>query len=287
MRRCLTCALLVLLLAFCVGCGGEAGAAGPEGNLSTGWRAYSTGGFDFAEKAFLRVAKNPAASNEQLYSALLGLASTYHFSTSPDLDRAASCYERLAQVAGDRGVCQSLLGLGMVGLARGELEEGRDYLSELIESYPDTRAAGEAAVYLAGSYFRFRPDKDSVGGYALPDASAVQRGLEVLEERLNAYPDGPLASVIHMMLAEQYVEVSDFSRAVDHMQAALEKGIASETNRGSVTWQIARIAEKELKDYELAAKYYTVYVRDFRRSQQYYRASESLERVRGLLEEAQ
>ncbi|MFO7956180.1 MAG: tetratricopeptide repeat protein [Candidatus Brocadiia bacterium] len=287
MRRYFTCALVVVLLAFCVGCGAEAGTGGPEETLSTGWRAYSTGGFDFAEKAFLRVVNDPDATEEHRYSALLGLASTHHFSTSPDLGKAVTYYERLADVGGERGVCQSLLGLGMVALDRGQSEQARAHLEELIRDHPERREAGEAALYLAGSYFRPTPDESVVGEYILADSSAVQRGLEVLEGRLNAYPDNPLASVMHMMLAEQYVEVSDYARAVEHLEAALDKGIASETNRGSVTWQIARIAERELSDYELAEKYYAIYVRDFRRTQQYYRASQSLERVRQLLEEGE
>ncbi len=287
MRRYLRLALAVLLLALSAGCGAEAVLGEPEEALAAGWQAYSLGDFEFAETAFLHVTQDEEATEEHRYSALLGLASTHHFNTRPNLEAAARYYERLAGVAGERGARQSLLGLGMVELAREEVSRGRGHLHELIDLHPESREAGEAVLYLADSYFRPEEDGEAVGGFRPARASALQQGLEVLEERLSAHPDDPLASVMHMMLGRQYVQMAEFRRAVEHLQAALRLGVASETNRAEVTWQVARIAEMELQDYELAEEHYAIYARDFPRTQQYYRAARSLERVRELQQEAQ
>lgn len=277
----------LLLIAMCVasllcGCGGGARSGDLDELLEAGWRAYSTGDFDFAVKCFQTVESADGATGDQTYSALLGLATAYHLQPNPSLAKARDYYDRLAQLDIEAARTQGLLGLARVALAEGETGEGQSKLMALMRDHPDSIEASEAAIHLADSLFRPHGDDARPGEFTLAGEGVVQRGLRTLEDWLAAHPDDPLASAMHIMLANKYIEMSDFEKAVEHLVAADEVGIAGVKTRSVTLWRIARIAQKELKDYELAETYYARYVAEFERTVLFYRAAKSLERVQAL-----
>ena len=279
-KSCLFVLLLVAVTAC--GCKGRSEAAGLDALLAEGWQAYSTGDFDFAATCFQRVEKAEGATVEQAYSALLGLATTYHLQPNPDLQKARDCYSRLGLIKSDSARRQSTLGLARVDLAAGRTTEGQSKLAALLRDSADSMEADEAAIHLADSLLAPRTDESKPGEFQIAPDGAVQRGLNVLEDRLTTHPHNPLASSMHMMLANKYIELRKFKEAVEHLLAAEKEGIAAERLRSVALWRIARIAEEQLKDYGLAEKYYARYVDEFSRTTLYYRALKSLERVRAL-----
>ncbi len=283
-----TRSLLLLLLCsagLVAGCGRGVGSGGLDALLEEGWRAYSTGDFDVAINCFRAADNSSDATPEQAFSAVLGLATTHHFQANPDLARARDCYRRLGLLDTDAARRQSLLGLGQVDVAEGKTLEGQSRLVKLIGDYPDSVEADEAVIHLADSLFRPSFVEGKPGDFKLPGENLIRRGLNALEGRLKARPHNPLAAAMHMMLANAYVQMEDFDRAVAHLVAAEEEGIAVVKTRGTVLWRIARIAEKELGDRDLAEAYYERYVEEFGRTTLFYRALKSLERVRALKED--
>jgi len=276
---------LLLVLAFAalgVGCGQAPGQNELDALLEHGWRAYSTGDFDVAIHDFTDVADAPTAETAHRYSALLGLATTHHLRTNPDLTRARAAYTRLAELDTDDARRQSLLGLARIDIAEGHDGDGQTRLTALITDFPDSREADEAAIHLAASLLAPAPSPDAPAGFVPAREGRADRGAGVLEKRLQSHPHNPLATAMHMMLADHYMARGEMRVAVGHLVAGEEEGIAGVKTHSIVLWQIARIAENALKDYGLAEHYYERYTREFKRSALYYRALKSLERVRAL-----
>jgi len=287
-RRAIGLLLVSACVALAAGCGEGAGEGSGGARLEEGWRAYSTGDFDVAVSVFEGVAAAPEATAEDQYSALLGLATTHHLRTNPDFPRARESYERLGELETPDALRQSTLGLALVDLAEGtaglegRTNEGQARLMALLRDFPDDPIADEAVIHLAASLLEPMPDKAAPAGFSLPPSGREERGANVLEQRLQTDPDNRLAPSMHIMLANHYKSIGQMREAVDHLIIAEKKGIAGVKTRSVVLWQIARIAENELKDYDLAATYYERYAREFKRTTLFYRARESLERVRAL-----
>ncbi|MHC5035240.1 MAG: tetratricopeptide repeat protein [Planctomycetota bacterium] len=274
--------LVLLVAAAATGCG-RAGAAEDLGSkLEEGWRAFSTGDFEIALTQFHAVEGDETASLDEQYSALLGLASTHHLRTNPQLAQAKDYYGRLMRLEHEAASRQGLLGLGLVELAAGNEAEGQTHLTKLISNYPDSIEADEATIHLATTLLKPTIVEAKPGEFDLPRPAAVQRGLKTLARRLETHPHNPLAAAMHVMMANKYIELKQFEEAVEHFIAADEAGIAVTKQRSITLWRIARIAETALKDYGLAEDYYSRYVNEFRRTDLYYRATKSLERVREL-----
>lgn len=280
LRTSLPSALLILAALLLPACGQRLTESQLNESLERGWRAFSTGDFDVAVAAFDAVEKAPGALGEARYSALLGLASAWQLRPNPELARARDCYGRLDALGTEQARKQGMLGLALVDLAEGRTAEGQSRLTDLVRKFPESPEADEASIHLAESLLEPRASASSPAGFGLPAEAPVERGLRVLEERLQAFPHNPLATAMHIMLANQYIKLQRFPEAVKHLIAADEEGIAVRTSRAITRWRIARIAEKELGDYALAEKYYQRYVDEFQRTVLYYRALTSLERVR-------
>ncbi len=277
---CIVCvAFLAVLLG---GCGGGAQQGSVEDLLEEGWRAYSTGDFDFAVQTFESAERKPGLTPEQHFSALLGVATTYHLRSNPDLEQARAWYERLGELPAGEAKRQSLFGLGLIDLAQGKGGSGQTKLVRLIQDFPESMEANEAVIHVADSLLRPSAKGGEPGQFELAGSAMVDRGLNMLEERLRGYPHNPLAAAMHLMLAVEYIELEQFAKAVEHLQAAELEGIAGVRMQSVNLWRIARIAQMELKDYGLAEQYYARYVEEFPRTTLYYRASRSLDRVRAL-----
>jgi len=277
--------LLVIVAAAILapGCGSKRTSSTLDPLLAQGWQAYSTGDFDFAAECFRGVQTTQRATADQTYSAILGLATVYHLQSNPDFGKAREYYALLAGLNTENARKQSALGLARVDVAEGKDADGRSKLAAVMRDYPDSTEADEAVVHLAESLFAPRADEAKPGGFGIAGDASMERGLKLLEDRLSARPRNPLASAMHMMLANKYIELKRFDKALENLLAAEKDGIAVDRLRSVVVWRVARIAEQQLKDYALAERYYQRYVDDFGRTVLYYRALTSLERVRALM----
>ncbi len=271
-------ACLVLLPA----CGVELTESELDGLLAGAWRSYSTGDWDIAVENFRRVAQADVATDRQRFSAMLGLATTLQWRPDPDLPAAAGYYERLQELPVEGAGPLGLLGEAQIRRRTGRREEALETLLRLRTEYPESPEADESVIHTAQIYFSAEPDPKSVGGFAVPPPERTRKGMEVLRDWLERRPENPLAAVMHMMLGARHVGKGEHEEAVEQFRAALESGIESARTRSTLRWQVARLAEKELKDYELAEEYYGRFVEESKRHVLYHRATESLERLRRL-----
>ncbi|KPK62721.1 MAG: hypothetical protein AMK73_05745 [Planctomycetes bacterium SM23_32] len=280
MRPAALSSLVLALASVFAGCAPEPESASDL--LEQAWRAYSTGDFDIAVDRFEGLKQNGGLTAEQRYSALLGLATTYHYRPNADLDAAAENYALLGVLEQEPAKRQSALGLARVALAGGNLLEGQSKLTDLIAAYPGSMEADEAVLQLADSLLRPDVVEEHRGEFKLPTPGAEDRALSALEHRLGTNPHNRLAPAMHMMAADAYIQARRFDEAVGHLIAAEQEGISVVKTRGTVLWKIASIAESELGDLALAEKYYDLYATEFSRTELYYRATKRLERVRAL-----
>lgn len=274
---------VLVLAAVLAGCGSKAASGNLDQTLADGWRAYATGDFDYARNTFASALRVARLTDEQRFSALLGLATAYQMDTSPDLTQARTYFEELGKLSSDAAQRLSLLELARIDIAEGQTLEGRSRLETLRHKYPDAMEADEGTLMLAEVFLRAKPSKEASGGFVLAGTEDITRGQEVLAAWLKDHPDNPLAADMHTMLADQYIELKQFDKATPELEAALNKGVLADRTRSQILWQIARIAELELKDYPLAAKYYAQFITDSRRDVLYYRAQLGLDRVRKLM----
>jgi tetratricopeptide (TPR) repeat protein len=277
---------VLVLAAALAGCGSKAASGNLDQTLADGWRAYTTGDFDIARDTFSSVLRVPRLTDQQRFSALLGLATAYQMDTSPDLASARTYFEELGKLSSDEAQRLSMLELTRIDFAEGKTLEGRSRAETLRHKYPDALEADEATLMLAEIFVQAKPDKAASGGFVLAGPDGIQRGQEVLAAWLKDHPDNPLAADMHTMLADEFIELKQFAKAVPELQAALDKGVLADRTHSQILWQIARIAEMELKDYPLAAKYYQQFITDSRRDVLYYRAQLSLDRVKKLAGQA-
>ncbi|MHC4481225.1 MAG: tetratricopeptide repeat protein, partial [Planctomycetota bacterium] len=170
------CLFVVLLVAPVAGCGGDFAAEGLDEQLARGWRAFSTGDFDIALSLFHQVESAEDAGVPEKYSALLGIASTHHLRTNPELGKARAYYGRLTLLEHDAARRQGLLGLGLVEVAAGNVAEGQTHLAKLMKDYSDSIEADEATIHTARSLFAATLNEDQPGVFELPRPTAVQRG---------------------------------------------------------------------------------------------------------------
>jgi tetratricopeptide (TPR) repeat protein len=277
------------------GCGRQSGSGATGRLLSEGWMAFSTGDFDIAADRFQTTLGQAHLADEQKHSALLGLATTYHLDPQPDLDKAQATFEELGRLNTDAARRDSLLGLGMVGLsqAAGEsltdeervaiIAEARRNLAELLGSFPDSREAAEAAIHLAHSHTQPYPKADK-GVFVVPTDATEQAGRRALADWLAAQPENELASTHHMLLGQMLVAERNYEEGVKELIRAHESGLISLQTRAAVVLHIATLAHKKLGDYDMAEKYYELFVREFPRSFYHYQAKERLDQVRAAKE---
>jgi len=286
--------LALMVVALPYGCGPSAGDGGVGELLDQAWLSFSSGDFDYSEARFRQVLADRVLADEQRHSALLGLATVYHLRSTPDLPKALEKYRELTALGTDEARRDGLLGMGLVGLSlatseskgaeklAGFVRDARESLAAVMASFPDTIQADEAALHLGQSYTIPYTTVEN-GVFAVPNAATVERGRKVLADWLARRPDNPLAASMHMTLGSIYIGRGDLAKASEHLIRCEELGIQAPRTREAVLLQIARIADHELKDYARAEKYYAIFVRDFRRSLYYYRATLDLGRVRKLI----
>lgn len=139
---------------------------------------------------------------------------------------------------------------------------------EVMDRFPESPAAQEAALHLSLALLQAR-GKD--GG-----AQAVA----MLESWHAAHPDPCYATQFELMLGKFYrYPLGNDRKAVQHLAVALDLRPATLSQRVKTCWTIATLAEKDLKDRELAVRYYTRFVKDFPMNRTVFMAKQALERL--------
>ena len=121
----------------------------------------------------------------------------------------------------------------------------------------------------------------------------MDEGIRLVTEHLAKHPDSFLAPAMHLQLGGVYQARGEYRKAIEHWIAADELDAKAGKNRAmdrsmqaGLYFRIAKVAEKRLQDYDLAAKWYDRIVNEIRRDNKFYVSKLSAERCRKLAAEA-
>jgi tetratricopeptide (TPR) repeat protein len=228
--------------------------------LDEGWQAIRFADWTTAARQMARARDQGDRSirAEAIYA--LGYIAQYH-PQEPDDQRARQLYKQVV----DEFAKTPSAPWAHLALARMEdlppfesdqrIDRAREIYRQVIEAYPDHPVADEAVLRLAYTWL------NNVG-----DTEAQQRGLDMLDKWLKNHPDNYLASAMYLAIGQTKVDAGQYRSAVNALIAADETDARgkrifgtrtlSQTVRSNLYWQIGRIAEARLQDYELAREYY-------------------------------
>jgi len=158
--------------------------------------------------------------------------------------------------------------------SRRDIERARRLYQEIVRAFPRHPAADEAALRIAMTYL------DQVG-----DRAAEDIGADLLRRYVADFPDNYLVHVMHLVLGDLAQRREDYRAAVDHWVRA-DPGVRGTADRAALYYKIGTVAERHLKDYALAARWYERVVTDVQRENRYYVSKVAAERCRRLAEES-
>lgn len=251
--------------------------------LSRGWDLIRVANWVPALDILEQVAKD--ASDRQI-RAQATYAVGYiwqHRGAGADRDKAAVHYRRITGEFSDTKMTPwaalALARMAAVPKQEPKKEQGRRKLREdarktyreIIKTYRGHMVADESTVWLATTYLT-----------QMEDDKATKAGAGVLLDYLKIRPDNYLAATMHYLLAKYYQDRAEYREAIEHLIASDAAGLPSEKTRAAVYFRVARIAERKLKDYALAAKWYHRIVTHARRDERFYVAKLAAERCRKL-----
>jgi len=273
--------------------------------LATGWDQLGLVNYGAALKTFRQVMA-AEGSREQKAAATFALGHLWQYRRpGADVEKARRRYEQV--VSGYKGTPSARLGL--MALARladtPELERDRDVkraqtlYKKIIHEGPADFIADEAVLRLAMTYLEKRGER-----------KAEDVGAKLLREHLSQRPDNFLAHAMHLTLGSLLQNRGQYRQAVEQLIAAdraderaamkeltpeqssappaklaghlTQVRVMARGARASLYFRIAKIAEKHLKDYALAARWYERIVREIRRDNRFYVSKVAAERCRKL-----
>ena len=243
----------------------------PPSALRQAWEDMRLGRWDMAESALvpLAVAREADPAAEALYATgNLWL----HRKPGADPARAREVFAEISR----RFPSHPLAAWADLAIARiPELDVLRPdpstaaklYLG-VMERYPASPAAGEAALHRV------------LALASLGEIENTRKAVLELEAWWLNHPHPSLAGAYEATLGRLWrFPLNDPRRAVEHLRRALDLGPASLTQRQTICWTIARLAEEGLHDTALATTYYTRFVKDFPRHQNAFGAIHALQRL--------
>lgn len=150
------------------------------------------------------------------------------------------------------------------------LPEAREAYERVLERYPDSVEAGEAAARLAITFMKRTEDQ----------REDFAKGAELLAGWLDDNPDTEQASSLSLFLANIYdAHLGDYERAYHYYQVAENMGFNNQGNAGARYWRLLELA-RQLGHYEEAVAYGKTVIREYSRSGRAYEAKLLLEDIR-------
>lgn len=246
-------------------------------HLDAGWKLI---GYINWPKALdeLRAAADKATDPDDKAEALFALAYLWQYRRpDDDVDKARGYYQKIAdELPKTRPAPLAVMALARLADAPSsekdrQRDRARGLYRRILADYAHHLAADEAALRLALTYL------EEVGQKASED-----EGAKLLEEFLAAHPDSYLRAVMRKVLGDLAHERGQYRQAVEQWIAAAEVGVPARNEQAIIYFQIARTAEKHLKDYALAAGWYERLVEEVKGINLYYVAKMSGQRCRKL-----
>ncbi len=150
-----------------------------------------------------------------------------------------------------------------------DLERARGHYRQVLDEWPESRVADEAALWYAGTYVRNPADEES-----------VRAGVAFLESWATARPDSAYRSVYFEWLGwVQRRMLGDSAAAVAALRRAVDAGIVDPTALPMRYWTIASLSENELDDPATAVEFYRRVILEAPRSGRTFEAQLALRRL--------
>ena len=283
---CVVC-LILAVVACGAGCNGSGGHELPEDLMRQGAEALQTFSFEQGYDLFNAVIESSEKGSHQWQQATYSKGLCAWHMPAPTADKvaeAASSFQLLVDEVPDSKLAPyAVLDLGRIREVRDyqgdqvDLEGARGYYQQVIDTWPDTEVAEEALLRLAGSYIQVFDEEES-----------VREGVALLEERVKARPDNPLASAMWSYLAGTYFYLlNDTATALECYLKADELGLLDRAQAGITWWKMAALAEKIPGRTDIAVRYYRKIIIDAPNSGRGYDAQLELKRLRDAHPELQ
>lgn len=232
-----------------------AGGDGPETDaghfsrqLEEAWKLSRLGNSPAAEKKFMNVIESSDSAPRQKIQALFGLGNLCQF-LSPSQPREAERY--FARIVTDfpqsEVVPWAMLRIAQLQDQAGpeSIDKSRSLYRDILSGYPDSGACDEAALSLAGSYFRET------------NPEIVRVGVETLETYLARNPDNPLVTSMLFRLSYWYQEVErDYKAALPYAARLGEMKTCNPKRWAMVYWGLGQMWSLRFEDDAKALFWY-------------------------------
>ena len=282
-------ARLILTLSLLLSIGGcdelQHAPADPRQAIAEGWLDISTSQFDAAEALFIHAAETARPKSAEYLQARYGLANAcQHRKPTSKTDEARAIYKTLVELdnAGEIGAWSSLalariehLNLYAAGHAKlpepAEIEAVRRMYQVTIDSFPQTQAAEESAVY---------------SGAALIEqmsAECATEGIAYLTAWIATHKESVYAPAAFGRLAAAYEILNRRTEQLDALIQSLGTDDDPLDDRSAIFYRIAMIADRFAAKPEIAKQYYRKLLENYPTDPRVYACKRNLHRLEGQL----
>lgn len=236
--------------------------------------------FDFSKAAelFEQLVGQSDVGSEYWQIGIFGRATCLQQISPYTLDRmkqATDLYKELISKAPkSKYSARAMMNLGRIAELRdvrddkADLPGARKWYQKVIDGWSAEPIASEATLRLAATYIQTYEEEE------------VRKGISILEKWLAVHPSDALASVMLEYLGDTYFyPLKDYVKSVDAYRKADKIGFAVQGTKGSLYWRIAVMAERYLKDRDVAVEFYTKIIRVVPTSGKAYEAQLALKRL--------
>lgn len=277
-RRLVVPALLVVAAVVIAGCGpGSASAKTPDQLIEQGLDELARYEFAEAYETFAQVRAKAPAGSDARRKATFGQAVACHQwqpASEALIREAEGIYIQLADEGAGEEAVQALLRLGRLAELsdyfgdKEDLPKAREIYQQVMTRWPQHPEAGEAGLRLAAAWAQSL------------DPADVRKGIEVIETWLKAHPEEPKAAIMLQYLSELHWSfLKDAKSAVASLVEADRRGFDCDGREWQYCWRIARLAEEQLKDRDLAIRYYRKIIIDYPKSGSAWESQQELKRL--------
>jgi tetratricopeptide (TPR) repeat protein len=218
--------------------------------LESAWEEYGYQAFGRAWKLFSLVENASDAQPEQRLQARLGLAFITHYQMpGRDPEAAIPRYESLLADAPNEPAWRVLL-LARLGDCQAEqvpprMEQARAYYRQALDSAPDTSLIVQETILRLLTTYLDAPDPDEFA-----------RGLTVAREFAPRMQGTHFESIFYGLQGELAFFLGDMERMATALAEQYRHGINNVQVKEKVLFQLARLHEVELRDFDRAEFYY-------------------------------
>lgn len=242
--------------------------------LAAAWDAYQRSDLGRAEKAFRHVAAATDAPEPDLVQALYGAGLCREFHRpQADPPGALACFNRIVNEHATSPVAPwALMEIGNLqnDKSQPKQEAAQASYRAVLQRYPESPAADEAALRLADSLF-----------FDLK-APQIKEAAEILKHQLKARPANPLATIMHYRLDYLYGDIAeDYAAALPHAVKVANDKLNDPFRWSRQYWHVAEILRLRLGRTDESVPWYRKIVDECPDSEQSLAAQQMLARIEG------